>query len=89
MTVPDTPQWRNDLLQKIGGYGFSDPQLLAVAGAICAKQALTDQQRRYAVEFEARLGDEPSRAEMVQGLDDLRQGIAAQGTAALARTFAS
>ena len=70
MTLPDTPQWRNALLLKIGGYGFSDPLLLDVAGAICAKQALTDDQRRYALEFEARLGDEVSRAMMLQASDD-------------------
>ena len=70
MTLPDTPQWRNALLLKIGGYGFSDPLLLDVAGAISAKQALTDEQRRYALEFEARLGDEVSRSMMRQAFDD-------------------
>ena len=69
MTLPDTPQWRNALLLKIGGYGFSDPLLLDVAGAICAKQALTDEQRRHALEFEARLGDEVSRAMTLQASD--------------------
>lgn len=55
MQDSDTPQWRSDLLQKIGAYGVSDPGLLEIAGAICRQQPLTEDQRRYARDFEARL----------------------------------
>lgn len=57
MTYEDTPEWRVDLLRKIGGYGASDPRLLDIAAAICGKRPLTDDQRQYAIEFEARLED--------------------------------
>lgn len=53
----DSPQWRNDLLRKIGCYGVSDLQLLEIAGVICSRQTLTDEQRRYACNFEAQLGE--------------------------------
>jgi len=56
VTASDVLHWRNELLQKIGGYGVSDLQLLEIAAAICSKESLTDEQRRYACEFEARLG---------------------------------
>jgi hypothetical protein len=60
MMDEDTPQWRDELLRKIGGYGISDPRLLRIATAICTQQPLTDEQKRYAREFEERLGDQPS-----------------------------
>ncbi|MGJ7523675.1 hypothetical protein ACSFA0_24585 [Variovorax sp. LT1P1] len=60
MTDEDTPQWREELLQKIGCYGVSDLRLLNIAASICAHEPLTDEQKRYARSFEARLGDWPS-----------------------------
>ena len=86
----DTPQWRSNLLQKIGGYGFSDPLLLTMAGAICAKRALTDEQRRYAGEFEARLGHEAHAAALrIQGFDDPERSGSKRCHAAPARGCAN
>lgn len=57
----ESVQWRNELLQKIGAYGASDPKLLEIAGTICAKQSLSPTQQQYAADFELKVtGEHPN-----------------------------
>lgn len=58
MTFEDTTQWESELLQKIGAYGASDPELLHIAASICKKQQLSAKQLQYVAAFEAKLRGE-------------------------------